>query len=82
MIVPIFSYKITKSDFIFLTSLQCLKILLIGVNNLEDVSWIHIKNCVINICFFLNLLLIFIRFNESMIIKKEKPQQTEVKCKW
>lgn len=38
MIVPIFSYKITKSDFIFLTSLQCLKILLIDVNNLEDVS--------------------------------------------
>lgn len=36
MIVPIFSYKIY--DFIFLTSLQCLKILLIGVNNLEDVS--------------------------------------------
>lgn len=36
MIVPIFSYKIY--DFIFLTRLQCLKILLIGVNNLEDVS--------------------------------------------
>lgn len=36
MIVPIFSYKIY--DFIFLTSLQFLKILLIGVNNLEDVS--------------------------------------------
>lgn len=32
--------------------------------------------------FFKNLLLIFIRFNESMIIEKEKPQQTEVKCKW
>lgn len=37
MIVFIFFYKIIKFDFIFLISLECLKILLIGVNNLEDV---------------------------------------------